>query len=121
MPNTQRNGDITTVTLSPEEESQIRQFEKKALEANTPVAQYGGSVMIGGAGASSSSSSSNNNNLQLYRLIKRIGSHQESEILAPSSTRIIIDSPELHRASSDNAEKNTNLILRNLMKKIVNK
>jgi hypothetical protein len=31
---TQRNGDLTVITLSPQEEQRIRQFERQAIEAN---------------------------------------------------------------------------------------
>src|SRR6187200_2556650 len=45
MPITQRNGDTVTVTILPDEEQKLKQFEQEAIKNNIIVNQHGASMI----------------------------------------------------------------------------
>jgi hypothetical protein len=132
MPIVKQEGELTTVTVSPQEEQRIRQFERQAIEANLVVAQHGGAVtMLEQQNINNIKSDDNGlpNYLKLHQLMKKIAGGGESSyssyVLQPTAL-------ELHSAAStttaadnsvtnkqnNNTINNNNLVLRNLMKKI---
>ena len=123
---TQRNGDLTVVTLSPEDEQRIRQFEQEAIKANSPVVQHGASMIEYEEEKQHQQSRQKptltaSSPLTLYRLMKKIAGQAETSI--PSTTTIefqphIASTAEKSVTNKENSDTTTNIKLLGLMKKI---
>jgi hypothetical protein len=121
MPIINKQGEVTTVTVSPEAERQMIEFERKAIEQNMVIQQHGATMLEQNQPITKTTSSTP---LEIYRAMKRIAGVQDISIPSTSSN------VELHSASTTTAvseksksvtnkqQDNTNLVLRNLMKKI---
>jgi hypothetical protein len=120
MTNINKTGDLTVVSLSPQEEQRIRTFEQEMIKQNQPVIQHGATMIKEEKQEQPAlkATSAATSPLEIYRYMKRIAGVEDISI--PSSSTL-----GLHSASTTVAEKsvtskqnNTNLVLRNLMKKI---
>jgi hypothetical protein len=124
---TQRNGDVTTVTIEPQEEQKLKQFEQDAINQNMIVEQHGAAML--------EKEQPKNNNikpdddglpnfLKIHKGMKTIVSGGKE---VTSSYTYSIPKVQPHIASSTSTTSttsfnniNTNVVLRNLMKKITN-
>jgi hypothetical protein len=128
MTNINKTGDLTVVTISPQEEQRMIDFERQAIENNFKVEQHGATMLEEEEKQKQKQPAlkttlTSASPLEIYRYMKRIVGVEHIDIPSSSSTL------GLHSASTTVAEKsdvvtnkqnnnNTNLVLRNLMKKI---
>jgi hypothetical protein len=115
-----KQGEVTTVTVSPEAERQMIEFEREMIKQNQPIIQHGAAMLEEQEQEQEQRqpalkiTSAATSPLEIYRYMKRIAGVQDISI--PSAV-------EFHSASSadksvTSKQDNTNLVLRNLMKKI---
>jgi hypothetical protein len=118
MPIINKQGEVTTVTVSPEAERQMIEFEREMIKQNQPIIQHGAAMLEEQEQEQRQpalkTTSAATSPLEIYRYMKRIAGVQDISI--PSAV-------EFHSASSadksvTSKQDNTNLVLRNLMKKI---
>jgi hypothetical protein len=85
-----KTGDMTIMTLSPEDEKRAIEFERQAIEANLPVVQYGGASVIeendesaGQKPVIKTSTDTTASSIKLYRLMKKIARGQPDTAISP--------------------------------------
>jgi hypothetical protein len=110
MPIINKQGEVTTVTIEPREEQRLRQFEQDMIKSNAPVEQHTASSMMIDEKQKPVSP------ITLYRLIKRISGNTSEE--PPAIEFHSASAVEKNVTNNNKQDNNTNLVLRNLMKKI---
>ena len=112
MPNINKTGDLTVVTISEDEERKLKQFEEDAIKANLPVIQHGAAMIEKQPPLSP---------LTLYRLMKRItGQTAESSIIIPEVQSHSASTSTSSTNNTTNTNNTNNIVLLKLMKKIAN-
>jgi hypothetical protein len=123
MPVINKQGEVTTVTVSPEAEKQMIEFEREMIKQNQPVRQHGATMLENPNEKSSKVKIETSSPVEIYRMMKRIAGVERIDILSSLSSTVGFE-PHIAAASSTveksviNKQDNTNLVLRNLMKKI---
>jgi hypothetical protein len=136
MPITQRNGDTVTVTISPDEEQKLKQFEQEAIKNNLILNQHGASMIEKEEQPLRHNNSIKSidddddglpNFLKIHRVMKKIvGIDEETTAAGSYYTRhhsALKVQPHVASTSTSNKideENNKNVILMRLMKKIAN-
>jgi hypothetical protein len=121
MPIINKQGELTTVTVSPEAEKRMIDFERQAIEQNMVVQQHGGAAMLEEQEKSTEKPLAvEGASLKLFKLSKKIAGQSETSI---SSTLELVQ-PHIAASTVEKSvtskQNNNNLVLRNLMKRIAN-
>jgi hypothetical protein len=117
-----KQGDLTTVTVSPEAEKRMIEFERQAIEQNMVVQQHGAS-MLEQKSEKPVVKTSAASPLEIYRLMKKIAGVSETSIPSTVEFQPHVASTTEKSAVTNNKQNNNNnnnLVLRNLMKRIAN-